>query len=87
MGATVGNLVIMLCKDFTNLIIVSLCVGFPISWYLVNEYLSDYAFRTEINWSIYIFTSLFMLLITFLSIGYQSVKASTSNPVDSLRNE
>jgi putative ABC transport system permease protein len=87
MGASVGNLVIMLCKDFTSLIIFSLLIGFPIAAYLVNGYLSDYAYRTEINWTVYLETALFMLMITLLSVGYQSAKASTSNPVESLKNE
>ncbi|MEQ1588236.1 MAG: FtsX-like permease family protein [Cyclobacteriaceae bacterium] len=87
MGASVGNLVIMLCSDFTNLVLVSLFIGFPVSWYLIREYLSDYAFHAEINWSIYILTSIVMLFIVLLSVGYQSVKAAVSNPVDSLRNE
>jgi ABC-type antimicrobial peptide transport system permease subunit len=87
MGASVGNLVMMLCSDFTNLIIVSLFIGFPVSWYLIREYLSDYTFHTEINWSIYLLTSIAMLIIILLSVGYQSARAALSNPVDSLRNE
>lgn len=87
MGATVGNLVIMLCGDFTNLVIVSLFIGFPISWYLIREYLSVYAFHADVNWGIYILTSIAMLFIVLLSVGYQSAKAAISNPVDSLRNE
>jgi ABC-type antimicrobial peptide transport system permease subunit len=87
MGASVGNLVVMLCSDYTKLVIVSLFIGFPVSWYLIREYLSDYAFHAEINLSIYILTSIAMLFIVFLSVGYQSTKAAISNPVDSLRNE
>lgn len=87
MGASVGNLVTMLCGDFTNLVIVSLFIGFPVSWYLIREYLSGYAFHAEVNWGIYILTSIAMLLIVLLSVGYQSAKAAMSNPVDSLRNE
>lgn len=87
MGASVGNLVIMLCGDFTNLVIISLFIGFPVSWYLIREYLSGYAFHTDVNWGIYILTSIAMLFIVLLSVGYQSAKAAISNPVDSLRNE
>jgi ABC-type antimicrobial peptide transport system permease subunit len=87
MGASVGNLVVMLCSDFTNLILIGLFIGFPVSWYLIREYLSDYAFHAEINWSIYVLTSFVMMFIVFLSVGYQSAKAAISNPVDSLRNE
>jgi putative ABC transport system permease protein len=87
MGASVGNLIVMLCRDFTNLVLVSLIIGFPISWYVIREYLSAYAFHTEINISIYILTLIVMFFIVLLSVGYQSAKAAISNPVDSLRNE
>lgn len=87
MGASVGGLVVMLGKDFISLFSFSLLAGVPIAWYLVKEYLADYAFRTQISWTTYLFTSLFMLVVTLLSVGYQSVKAATANPVDSLRTE
>jgi putative ABC transport system permease protein len=87
MGASVGNLVTMLCGDFTTLVIISLFIGFPVSWYLIREYLSGYTFHAEINWSIYLLTSIAMLIIVLLSVGYQSAKAAMSNPIDSLRNE
>ncbi len=87
MGATVSNLILMLCSDFAGLVIVSLLIGLPVSWYLVREYLSEFAFHTEIGWSIYAFTSIVMLLVVLISVGYQSAKAAVSNPVDSLRSE
>lgn len=87
MGASVGNLVIMLCGDFTNLVIVSLFIGFPVSWYLIREYLSGYAFHADVNWDIYFLTSIAMLFFVLISVGYQSAKAAISNPIDSLRNE
>jgi len=87
LGASVGSVVIMLCSDFTNLVLVSLFIGFPVSGYLIREYLSEYAFHTEINTGIYIFTSVVMIFIVLLSVGYQSAKAALSNPLDSLRNE
>jgi putative ABC transport system permease protein len=87
MGASVHNLVIMLCNEFTNLVLVSLFIGFPVAWYIINEYMSAYAFHAEVNWSIYLFTSIVMVFIVLLSVGYQSAKAALSNPVDALRNE
>ncbi len=87
MGASVLDLVMMLGHDFISLFAFSLFIGIPIAWYFVNEYLSDYAFRTQINGGIYLSISIFMLVVTMLSVGYQSIKAATANPVDSLRNE
>ncbi len=87
MGASVWNLVIMLCGDFTNLVIVSLLIGFPVSWYFISEYLSGYAFHTEVGLGIYVITSVVMFFVVVLSVGFQSVRAAMSNPVKSLRNE
>jgi ABC-type antimicrobial peptide transport system permease subunit len=87
MGASVGNLAIMLCSEFTNLIILSLLIGLPVSWWLVREYFSGYTFHTEIKWSIYILTSVSILFIAILSVGYQAVKAAITNPVKSLKTE
>ncbi len=87
MGASVGNLAVMLCSEFTNLIILSLFIGLPISWWLVRQYFSGYMFHTEIKWSIYVITSVSILLIAILSVGYQAVKAAITNPVKSLKTE
>lgn len=87
MGASVWNLVVMLCRDFAGLFLFSVFIGIPVAWYLVGEYLSDYAFRTQVGSGTYVVTSLLMLVVTLVSVGYQSVKAATVNPVDSLRNE
>lgn len=87
MGASVENLVIMLCGDFANLIIVSLFIGFPVSWYLIREFLSSYAFHVDISWSVYIWTSIAMLTMVLFSVGYQSARAAMSKPADSLRSE
>lgn len=87
MGASVGNLVSMLFGDFANLIIVSLFIGFPVSWYFVREFLSSYTFHVDISWSVYIWTSIAMLTMVLFSVGYQSARAAMSKPADSLRSE
>jgi len=87
MGASVIDLIVMLYKDFTFLLFISLLIGLPIAWYLIAEFLSSYAFHANITWLTYFYTAVFMLLITLLSIGYQSVMAARTNPVNTLRNE
>ena len=87
MGASAVNLTLMLCRDFTFLVIVSLMIGYPIAGYLVSNYLADYSFHTEIDFTLYLFTGIFMLFVTLLSVGYQSIRAANSNPISSLRTE
>ncbi|MEJ1241037.1 ABC transporter permease [Chryseolinea sp. T2] len=85
MGASVVNLTLMLCRDFTFLVVVSLMIGYPIAWYAVSNYLADYSFHTDIQWTLYLFSGLFMLVLSMLSVGYQSIRVANANPVNSLR--
>ncbi|MGC3945494.1 MAG: ABC transporter permease [Chryseolinea sp.] len=87
MGASVFNLTLMLCRDFTFLVVVSLIIGYPIAWYGVSKYLAGYSFHTDIHLTLYLSSGLFMLAVTMLSVGYQSIRAANSNPVNSLRAE
>ena len=87
LGASVTNLTIMLCRDFTLLVLLSLLIGFPIARVLVNSFMANYSFHTEINLTLYVLTGFFMLLVTMLTVGYQSIRVANSNPVNSLRME
>jgi hypothetical protein len=87
MGASIRNLIILLCRDFSKLVVISLFLGCPVAWYLMREFLAGYAFHTELGGSVFIITSVALWLIALLTVGYQSVKAALANPVESLRNE
>jgi putative ABC transport system permease protein len=87
LGASVINLIYLLCSDFTKLIILALLVALPAAWYLANEYLGGYTFHAELSVWIFILPSIGILLITLLTVGYQSARAAMNNPVNSLRSE
>jgi ABC-type antimicrobial peptide transport system permease subunit len=87
LGASVGSLSMLLYKDFAILVMVSLLFGFPIAWYFVEQFLSGYTFHTDIPWTLYLFAALLVLGLTFISVGYHSLKVAWSNPVNSLQNE
>ncbi|MFN3998982.1 ABC transporter permease [Algoriphagus sp.] len=87
LGASAGSLSILLCRDFAILVVISLAVGFPIASYFVGQFLSGYTFHAEISWTLYLFTAVLVLGLTFISVGYHSLKAAWSNPVNSLQNE
>jgi ABC-type antimicrobial peptide transport system permease subunit len=87
MGASVVNLILMLCEDFTLLVAISLFIGYPIAWFLTNQFIEGYSYHTEINFIWYALTGLFMLLVTILSVGFQSIRAASSNPVNALRSD
>jgi ABC-type antimicrobial peptide transport system permease subunit len=87
LGATVGNLWAMQSKGFLGLVIVSCAIATPLAWYFLKNWLSDYEYRIEIGWEIFCWSALLALLVTLLTVSFQSVKAALANPVKSLRSE
>jgi putative ABC transport system permease protein len=87
MGASVSNLWRMLSQDFVILVLISCALAVPIAWYLVNDWLSDYEYRTNISWWVFGVSVGGAVIITLLTVSYQALRASLMNPVNSLRNE
>lgn len=87
LGASVQNVVVMLSKDFLLLLLIASVIAFPIAWYAMNKWLQDYAYRTNISWWIFALASGLTVIITLVTISFQSVKAAIANPVKSLRSE
>ncbi len=87
LGASVFNLWSMLSKDFVLLVAISLVIAMPIGFYFMNDWLQKYEYRTDINWWIFVVSGGGALLITLLTVSYQSIKAALANPVGSLRSE
>jgi putative ABC transport system permease protein len=87
LGASAGSLSLLLCGDFAVLVLSSLLVGFPLAWYFVAQFLSGFTFHAEIGWSLFLVTGLVMLGLTFVSVGYHTIKTAWTNPVDSLQSE
>jgi putative ABC transport system permease protein len=87
MGATSNSVVNMLNKEFTKLVMVAFVLVAPITWYFMNKWLEVFAYKTTIGvWS-FITGGAIALLIAWMTVSYQSIKAAIANPVDSLRNE
>ncbi|HLF35871.1 MAG TPA: ABC transporter permease [Cyclobacteriaceae bacterium] len=86
-GASVSRLVVMLCRDFAWLILIALVIGCPVAWFLMGKFLSMYKFHTTIGSNVFIVTAFGILVIALLTVGFQSLKASLANPVNSLRSE
>ena len=87
MGATSLNLVLMLCEDFTKLVLVSILIGSPIAYYLAKVYLSGFAFHVGISGSTFLLAGLGLLILALVTVGFQSLRASLANPTESLRSE
>jgi putative ABC transport system permease protein len=87
LGATVFGLWGLLSKDFVKLIIISLLVAIPVSYYLMHNWLQSYTYRADLSWWIFAATAAGAILITLATVSYQSIKAALTNPVTSLKTE
>jgi hypothetical protein len=87
MGATVSNLWTMLSKDFVLLVFISCLIAVPTGYYLMASWLEKYEYHAEITWWMLISTCIGAVMITVLTVSYQSIRAAMMNPVKSLRSE
>ncbi|TAL40397.1 MAG: ABC transporter permease [Chitinophagaceae bacterium] len=87
LGASVGNIVSMLSKDFMKLVLISSVIAVPLSWWAMNKWLQDFAYRINVGWWIFITAGAIALIIALLTISLQTIKAAVANPVKSLRTE
>ncbi|MFV1883321.1 MAG: ABC transporter permease [Balneola sp.] len=87
LGASSKGIVLLVNKEFTKLVLIAFLFAIPITWYAMNTWLQGFAYQTEISFWTFIIAGLASLLIAWISVGYQSFKATTINPVESLKGE
>ena len=87
LGASVGGILYLIARSFLALVLSALLIAGPLAYYLMNTWLASYPFRVNIGWEVFAVTTLLTLLIAFLAIGWQTVRAALSDPVKSLRYE
>lgn len=87
LGATVNGIVAMLSGDFIKLVLLACLISIPLSWYVMNEWLQDFAYRIHISWWMFLSASVLVLLIALITVSAKSIRAAMTNPVKSLRAE
>ncbi|HMJ69911.1 MAG TPA: ABC transporter permease [Cyclobacteriaceae bacterium] len=87
MGASVSSVIMLLTKEFTKLIGIAFLLAVPLSWYMMDNWLNGFAFRTNIGVGTFLIAGALALGISWLTVSYQSVKAALKNPVNSLKSE
>ncbi|SNY94916.1 ABC transporter permease [Flagellimonas pacifica] len=87
LGSNVGNILALFTADFFKLILIAGVFATPIAWYLMEQWLQGYTYRTEIHWWVFAFAILSIMVITLLTISYQTLKVAVASPVKSLRTE
>jgi putative ABC transport system permease protein len=86
-GASVTNITGLLSVDFLKLVLVAVIVASPIAWLMMSKYLQNFAYRIDIQWWVFVLAAFIALLIAFVTVSFQSIKAAMANPVESLRGE
>lgn len=87
LGASVVSIVGLLSKDFLLLIVIAILIASPLTYYFMQKWLSDFAYRIDISWWIFAIAAGLSLFIAVLTIMFQGIKAALINPVKSLKSE
>ncbi|GAA3985315.1 ABC transporter permease [Mucilaginibacter dorajii] len=87
LGANISTIISMLSMDFIKLVFISILIATPIAWYAMQNWLQNFAYRTSIHWYIVALAGGTAVVIAFITISFQSIKAALNNPVESLRSE
>jgi putative ABC transport system permease protein len=87
LGASVTGIVQLLSMDFLKLVFISIIIATPIAWYAMNKWLQDFVYRVNISWWMFVLAGAIAIIIAFVTVSFQSVKAAIANPIKSLRSE
>jgi putative ABC transport system permease protein len=87
LGASVTGVIGLLAKDFIKLVLIGIVVATPIAWYAMTNWLNAFAYRIPIHWRVFVLAACIAIVIAFVTISFQSIKAALANPVKSLRSE
>ena len=87
LGASLSSVVVLLSREFLKLVVIAIVLACPLAWYFMNQWLTNYAYKVDIEWWIFAGAGLLAVGIALLTIGFQSMKAALLNPVKSLRSE
>ncbi|RLC47620.1 MAG: hypothetical protein DRI23_11145, partial [Candidatus Cloacimonadota bacterium] len=87
MGASVSSITFLLTKEFCKWVIISIVIAWPVAYYLMEKWLQNFAYKTEIGALTFIISGCFALLIAIVTVSFQTIKTAVSNPVDALKYE
>jgi putative ABC transport system permease protein len=87
LGASPGNIVYLFSREFILLIAIVFAIASPITWFFMNKWLQDYAYRIDMSWWIFVAGGLASVIIALITVSFQAIKAALANPVKSLRSD
>ena len=86
-GSTTTEIMVLFSTNYARWILISFVIAAPIAWYLLNKWLTQYPYQTNISWWVFAVALIISVLIAFITIGYQIIKSAKMNPATSLRYE
>ncbi len=87
LGASVTSIITLVSKDLMKLVLLAVLIASPVAYYFMGTWLQGFAYKIQIHWSVFVITGGFAILITLLTVGWQSIKSANADPVKSLRTE
>jgi ABC-type antimicrobial peptide transport system permease subunit len=87
LGASLNNIIVIFSKDFIQLIIIAFLIAAPVAWYLMDQWLQDFAYKVGVSWWIFLIAGASSLMVGLLTVSYQAIRSANANPVKSLRTE
>jgi putative ABC transport system permease protein len=87
LGASIGQIVSILSKDFIRLVLIASLIAMPLSWWAMNKWLENFAYKTPVTGWVFLLSTLFMMGIALITLSIQTIRAASANPVESLRSE
>jgi ABC-type antimicrobial peptide transport system permease subunit len=87
LGASLLNIVTMLSGGITRLIAIAIVIAIPLSWYAANTWLNGFAYHISVSWLLFFIASLSALLIAWITVSYETIKAAMANPIKSIKAE
>jgi ABC-type antimicrobial peptide transport system permease subunit len=87
LGSSVANIVRLLSADFVKLVLIAVIIAVPVGYFLMDNWLQDFAYRIDINYWIFFIAAALAVSIALITVSFQAIKAAVANPVNSLRSE
>jgi len=87
LGASVPSILYLMSRDFLKLVIIGMVIAAPIAWYLMNKWLSGFAYNAGFAWIVFLYAAIVGIVVALLTVSYHSLRAATTNPVNSLKEQ
>jgi putative ABC transport system permease protein len=86
-GANIGEIMLMLNKEFIKWVLLAFFVSSPLAWFFMKNWLENFAYKTTLSWWIFALAGMLALVIALVTVSWQSWKTASRNPVEALRYE